>query len=186
MNVGTLCFAAPSTPRHGRACPGHPRLYRREKKDLDARHKAGHDDKITYRLIASFTDALRREKRKRAMSRCLALSAMLIVLLAVPLSAAHGQCSGRSMLHCESQCGVVLPPFDPAAPYTPGVVSPITDPVCVQACNDTCPPAPPPHRHCPASDACINACPLIPAQMATPGATTVISDPACTRLCPAC
>jgi hypothetical protein len=27
--------------RHGRACPGHPRLKRR--KDVDARHKAGHD-----------------------------------------------------------------------------------------------------------------------------------------------
>jgi hypothetical protein len=27
--------------RHGRACPGHPRLERR--KDVDARHKAGHD-----------------------------------------------------------------------------------------------------------------------------------------------
>jgi hypothetical protein len=120
------------------------------------------------------------------MSRCLALSAMLIVLLAVPLSAAHGQCNARSMMHCEAQCGVVLPPFDPAAPYTPGVVSPVTDPVCVQACNDTCPPAPPRHSHCPASEACINACPLIPAQMATPGATTAISDPACTRLCPLC
>ena len=30
--------------RHGRACPGHPRqLQRRE--DVDARHKAGHDEK---------------------------------------------------------------------------------------------------------------------------------------------
>jgi lysophospholipase L1-like esterase len=30
--------------RHGRACPGHPRLFvRRERKDVDARHKAGHD-----------------------------------------------------------------------------------------------------------------------------------------------
>jgi acyl-CoA thioesterase I len=28
--------------RHGRACPGHPRLFSRE--DVDARHKAGHDE----------------------------------------------------------------------------------------------------------------------------------------------
>src|SRR5437660_7619487 len=28
-------------PRHGRACPGHPRLYSHQ--DVDARHKAGHD-----------------------------------------------------------------------------------------------------------------------------------------------
>ncbi len=32
-------------PRHGRACPGHPRLaLLQTKKDVDARHKAGHDD----------------------------------------------------------------------------------------------------------------------------------------------
>jgi NADH-quinone oxidoreductase subunit J len=31
--------------RHGRACPGHPRLvFRQGKKDVDARHKAGHDE----------------------------------------------------------------------------------------------------------------------------------------------
>ncbi|MCF8478716.1 MAG: hypothetical protein K9G60_16935 [Pseudolabrys sp.] len=31
--------------RHGRACPGHPRLAVFErKKDVDARHKAGHDE----------------------------------------------------------------------------------------------------------------------------------------------
>jgi hypothetical protein len=30
--------------RHGRACPGHPRLIFETKKDVDARHKAGHDD----------------------------------------------------------------------------------------------------------------------------------------------
>jgi hypothetical protein len=29
--------------RHGRACPGHPRLASISKKDVDARHKAGHD-----------------------------------------------------------------------------------------------------------------------------------------------
>jgi putative endonuclease len=29
--------------RHGRACPGHPRLPRR-RKVVDARHKAGHDE----------------------------------------------------------------------------------------------------------------------------------------------
>src|SRR6202171_3478339 len=33
--------------RHGRARPGHPRLFARNvKKDVDARHKAGHDDTI--------------------------------------------------------------------------------------------------------------------------------------------
>ena len=30
------------SPRHGRACHGHPRLSRR-KQDVDGRHKAGHD-----------------------------------------------------------------------------------------------------------------------------------------------
>jgi predicted N-acetyltransferase YhbS len=32
-----------SLHRHGRACPGHPRLLCREVKVVDARHKAGHD-----------------------------------------------------------------------------------------------------------------------------------------------
>jgi hypothetical protein len=32
--------------RHGRACPGHPRLASATKKDVDARHKAGHDEKL--------------------------------------------------------------------------------------------------------------------------------------------
>jgi hypothetical protein len=31
--------------RHGRACPGHPRLAAK-KEDVDARHKAGHDDGV--------------------------------------------------------------------------------------------------------------------------------------------
>jgi hypothetical protein len=31
-------------PRHGRACPGHPRLCRPGKKDMDARNKSGHDE----------------------------------------------------------------------------------------------------------------------------------------------
>jgi hypothetical protein len=31
--------------RHGRACPGHPRfLFVQVYKDVDARHKAGHDE----------------------------------------------------------------------------------------------------------------------------------------------
>src|SRR5947209_1467044 len=30
--------------RHGRACPGHPRLPCRRAKDVDARDKPGHDD----------------------------------------------------------------------------------------------------------------------------------------------
>ena len=29
--------------RHGRACPGHPRLWLPQKKDVDARDKPGHD-----------------------------------------------------------------------------------------------------------------------------------------------
>ena len=29
--------------RHGRACPGHPRLGREKKEDVDARYKPGHD-----------------------------------------------------------------------------------------------------------------------------------------------
>ncbi|MGB6538463.1 MAG: hypothetical protein WBF58_21165 [Xanthobacteraceae bacterium] len=35
-----LCFPI----RHGRACPGHPRLILLTKKDVDARDKRGHDD----------------------------------------------------------------------------------------------------------------------------------------------
>jgi len=32
--------------RHGRACPGHPRLAELQRhEDVDARHKAGHDEK---------------------------------------------------------------------------------------------------------------------------------------------
>jgi hypothetical protein len=30
--------------RHGRACPGHPRLVAWLGQDVDARHKAGHDE----------------------------------------------------------------------------------------------------------------------------------------------
>ena len=30
--------------RHGRACPGHPRLCRPKKQDVDARDKRGHDE----------------------------------------------------------------------------------------------------------------------------------------------
>jgi hypothetical protein len=35
--------------RHGRACPGHPRLWAIgiNKEDVDARHKAGHDEEET-------------------------------------------------------------------------------------------------------------------------------------------
>jgi hypothetical protein len=36
--------------RHGRACPGHPRLAScKDKKGVDARHKAGHDENIDAR-----------------------------------------------------------------------------------------------------------------------------------------
>jgi lysophospholipase L1-like esterase len=42
--------------RHGRACPGHPRLFvREEREDVDARHKAGHDG---LRLITALAAAL--------------------------------------------------------------------------------------------------------------------------------
>jgi hypothetical protein len=34
----------PKVFRHGRACPGHPRLGRKIKKDVDARDKPGHDE----------------------------------------------------------------------------------------------------------------------------------------------
>jgi len=38
-----------SLSRHGRACPGHPRLNERVVyKDVDARHKAGHDAKVSW------------------------------------------------------------------------------------------------------------------------------------------
>ena len=36
---GVQHYRPPSTFRHGRACPGHPRLSRRWSKDVDARHK---------------------------------------------------------------------------------------------------------------------------------------------------
>jgi hypothetical protein len=36
--------ASPYLGRHGRARPGHPRLCRRRKQDVDARRKAGHDE----------------------------------------------------------------------------------------------------------------------------------------------
>jgi hypothetical protein len=32
--------------RHGRACPGHPRLASRKKTDVDARDKRGHDEEF--------------------------------------------------------------------------------------------------------------------------------------------
>ena len=39
------CFGSRANQyrRHGRACPGHPRLPRQTSKDVDARHEAGHD-----------------------------------------------------------------------------------------------------------------------------------------------
>jgi len=37
---------AEAIDRHGRACPGHPRLAElQHREDMDARHKAGHDEK---------------------------------------------------------------------------------------------------------------------------------------------
>jgi hypothetical protein len=39
-----MVFSPVGFSRHGRACPGHPRLERA--KDVDARHKAGHDEFI--------------------------------------------------------------------------------------------------------------------------------------------
>ena len=35
--------------RHGRACPGHPRTYVRAAQNVDARHKAGHDECVLWR-----------------------------------------------------------------------------------------------------------------------------------------
>ena len=41
---GHELLAVTESFRHGRACPGHPRLSLPGSKDVDARHKAGHDD----------------------------------------------------------------------------------------------------------------------------------------------
>ena len=53
----TSTTAPPSCPRlaltrHGRACPGHPRLYP-YRQDVDARHKAGHDGGEVARALFS-------------------------------------------------------------------------------------------------------------------------------------
>jgi hypothetical protein len=43
------CLQTPALTSHFvmaglvQACPGHPRLWRNMKKDVDARHEAGHD-----------------------------------------------------------------------------------------------------------------------------------------------
>ena len=42
LKSGPFTLAHPH--RHGRACPGHPRLCGTMKQDVDARHKAGHDE----------------------------------------------------------------------------------------------------------------------------------------------
>jgi hypothetical protein len=44
MKYGAYQADAPTQRRHGRACPGHPRLVSPLKKGVDARHKAGHDE----------------------------------------------------------------------------------------------------------------------------------------------
>src|SRR5882724_6234325 len=45
--------------RHGRARPGHPRLpSRQEKKDVDARHKAGHDGWISKNIMLNQRDEI--------------------------------------------------------------------------------------------------------------------------------
>jgi hypothetical protein len=41
--------STPSWP----ACPGHPRLGASQKQDVDARHKAGHDDRDFRRAVIS-------------------------------------------------------------------------------------------------------------------------------------
>ena len=44
--------------RHGRACPGHPRLLLlMGRKDVDARHKAGHDDAVCFDAARSYGEA---------------------------------------------------------------------------------------------------------------------------------
>ena len=43
-NIAALASAPTFTGRHGRACPGHPRLHLRGK-EVDARTKSGHDDR---------------------------------------------------------------------------------------------------------------------------------------------
>src|SRR5215467_13135594 len=57
-------FSAILIVRHGRACPGHPRLLCRSVyKDVDARHKAGHDG-INGQTIFH-ADRARRSPRRR-------------------------------------------------------------------------------------------------------------------------
>jgi hypothetical protein len=53
--------------RHGRACPGHPRL-RGRPKDVDARHKAGQDelDGIDEKTQAALSQIGREEKAAAA------------------------------------------------------------------------------------------------------------------------
>src|SRR6516165_8480605 len=54
------------TRRHGRACPGHPRLDTR--RNVDARHKAGHDDEestATWHASSSPRRASRPDGSKR-------------------------------------------------------------------------------------------------------------------------
>jgi hypothetical protein len=46
--------------RHGRACPDHPRLSCQMAKDVDARHKAGHDGERV-----SFADTLSSKGRRK-------------------------------------------------------------------------------------------------------------------------
>jgi hypothetical protein len=42
---GLLTVTLRPALRHGRACPGHPRLGVSTKLDVDARHRAGHDER---------------------------------------------------------------------------------------------------------------------------------------------
>jgi len=50
--------------RHGRACPGHPRLCRTKKQDMDALAKRGHDENVDAPVIAGLDPAIHPSSQK--------------------------------------------------------------------------------------------------------------------------
>src|SRR5712675_3666057 len=80
-------------PRHGRACPGHPRLRLAPREDVDARHKAGHDACYAARLGAFSLSSVIRP----ALIAC--ASAELSAAFALPdrIWAAMASCSVQAL-----------------------------------------------------------------------------------------
>src|SRR5882672_2635976 len=80
-------------PRHGRACPGHPRLRLAPREDVDARHKAGHDACYAARLGAFSLSSVIRP----ALIAC--ASAALSAAFALPdrIWAAMVSCSAQAL-----------------------------------------------------------------------------------------